>query len=86
MKNSYFIGGGGGTRKGKKSKKTGPHTHPGGYTLHTGKGGGAREGAAAPVRGLLIHIFALFSVHILRGLHPKHPSEGVGGWVGPTRC
>lgn len=24
--------------------------------------------------------FALFSVHILRGLHPEQPSEGVGGW------
>lgn len=39
---------------------------------------GPKEGGAAPVRALLIHIL-LSSVHILRGLHPKKPSEGVGG-------
>lgn len=39
---------------------------------------GSQEGGVAPVRGLLIHIL-LSSVHILRGLHPKQPSEGVGG-------
>lgn len=46
--------------------------------MYTGKRGGTKEGVAAPGPGLLIHIL-LPSIHILRGLHPKQPSERVGG-------
>lgn len=73
----------GGNQKGKEIglgpiKATGPHMYPEAIHYTQEKEEGPKEGVAAPVRGLLIHIL-LSSVHILRGLHPKQPSEGVGG-------
>lgn len=52
--------------------------HPAAIHYTQEKEEGPKEGVVAPVRGLLIHIL-LSSVHILRGLHPKRSSEGVGG-------
>lgn len=59
-------------------KETSPHMYPEAIHCTQEKGEGPKEGVAAPVPGLLIHIL-LPSIHILRGLHPKQPSERVGG-------
>lgn len=59
-------------------KETSPHLYPEAIHCTQEKGEGPTEGVAAPGPGLLIHIL-LPSIHILRGLHPKQPSERVGG-------
>lgn len=59
-------------------KETSPHLYPEAIHCTQEKGVGPKEGVAAPGPGLLIH-FLLPSIHILRGLHPKQPSERVGG-------
>lgn len=59
-------------------KETSPHMYPEAIHCTQEKGEGPKEGVAAPGPGLLIHIL-LPSIHILRGLHPKQPSERVGG-------
>lgn len=59
-------------------KETSPHVYSEAIHCTQEKGEGPKEGVAAPGPGLLIHIL-LPSIHILRGLHPKQPSERVGG-------
>lgn len=64
-------------------KETSPHLYPEAIHCTQEKGEGPKEGVAAPGPGLLIH-FLLPSIHILRGLHPKQPSERVGGTHSPA--
>lgn len=73
----------GGNQKGKEIglgliKEPGTNMYPAAIHYTQEKEEEPKEGVVAPVRALLIHIL-LSSVHILRGLHPEQPSEGVGG-------